>query len=128
LPTSLKFLYLTGRQDLIPHSGYLNDPQATKEAFHNGWLKQETSSESTPKDFFTLLSGRKKSSSMTVSPPSSRRSKFFLARNYSSLQMPPTELEALVTYPFVLEAAVCAKWEKKRGSSFEHNGEDYGLP
>ncbi|KAF8863963.1 acetyl-CoA synthetase-like protein [Acephala macrosclerotiorum] len=87
-PTSLlSSLHLTGRS------------RSNTEAFHNGWLKTGDILRIDNEGFLSLVERKKE------------------IIKYKGLQISPTELEALlVTHRLVLEAAVCAKWDKEQGT------------
>ncbi|KUJ15292.1 acyl-CoA synthetases/AMP-acid ligases II [Mollisia scopiformis] len=80
-------------------NGYINNPTATNDAFHNGWLKTGDVVRIDNEGFLYIFDRKKE------------------IIKYQGFQVSPTELEAILsTHPFVLDAAVCAKWDKGQGT------------
>ncbi|KAN0088986.1 acyl-CoA synthetases/AMP-acid ligases II [Hyaloscypha variabilis] len=78
---------------------YLNDPAATKHAFHDGWMRTGDVLHF-DSDGFLYLTDRKKE-----------------LIKYKGFQVAPAELEGiLISHPFVNEGVVCATWDNHQGT------------
>ncbi|KAF2025801.1 acyl-CoA synthetases/AMP-acid ligases II [Setomelanomma holmii] len=77
----------------------LNDPAATRQGFHNGWMRTGDVLHFDP-DGFLYLTDRKKE-----------------LIKYKGFQVAPSELEGILnTHPLVDDGVVCAKWDEQEGN------------
>ncbi|CAO2648201.1 Nn.00g074680.m01.CDS01 [Neocucurbitaria sp. VM-36] len=78
---------------------YLNDPAATRETFHDGWMRTGDVLHFDTEGFLYLTDRKKE------------------LIKYKGFQVAPSELEGiLTTHHFVDEGVVCAKWDEKEGT------------
>ncbi|KAF2691795.1 acyl-CoA synthetases/AMP-acid ligases II [Lentithecium fluviatile CBS 122367] len=78
---------------------YMRDEEATRDAFHGGWMKTGDVVKVDEEGFWWLTERKKE------------------LIKYKGNQVPPAELEAhLNTHPSVSEGAVCALWDEDQGT------------
>lgn len=84
---------------LIHDRRYVNDPDATAEAFHEGWMRTGDVLHIDSEGFLYLTD----------------RTKELI--KYKGFQVAPSELEGILTsHPYVDEGVVCPKWDEENGT------------
>ncbi|KAF4625843.1 hypothetical protein G7Y89_g12318 [Cudoniella acicularis] len=78
---------------------YMNDPKATAEASHEGWMRTGDVLKADEGGFFYLTDRKKE------------------LIKYKGFQVAPAELEGLlITHPFVNEGVICASWDETQST------------